>query len=84
MKDLADNNVVHFKNISKKKEAMYANYVVSGIRKGVIFRASIAVDLASVELDPTESLETIIEECAKKGVKEFKMADLKFEGIESL
>ena len=84
MKDLADNNVVHFKNITKKKEALYANYSVSGIRKGVLFKASIAVDIASVELDPTESLETIVEECAKNGIKEFKEAEFRFEGIESL
>ena len=81
MKDLADNNVVRFKKISKKADALYANFSVKGVRRGVQFSASITVDLAAVEMDAGESLEKIVEECARIGVKEFKSADFQFEGI---
>ena len=81
MKDLADNNVVRFKKISKKADALYANLSVKGVRRGVQFSASITVDLAAVEMDAGESLEKIVEECARIGVKEFKSADFQFEGI---
>lgn len=84
MKDLADNNVVRFKKISKKSDALYANFSVKGMKKGVQFSASITVDLSAVELDAAESLETIVQECAKIGVKEFKSADFQFEGISSI
>jgi hypothetical protein len=84
MKDLAENNVVRFKNLQRKKESIYANFKVNGVRKGVLFSASISVDIAALELSAEESLEKIIEECAKNGIKEFKNADFKFEGIESI
>jgi len=81
MKDLAENNLIRFKNISKKKDAMTANFKVKGIRGGVNFSASISVDLSSAELHPGDVLEKIIEECARIGVNEFKKADFKFEGM---
>ncbi len=84
MKDLAENNVVRFKNIQRKKESIYANFKVNGIRKGVLFSASITVDIAALELSAEESLEKIIEDCARAGIKEFKEADFTFEGLESI
>lgn len=84
MKDLAENNVVQFKNISKKKEAMYANFRVSGVRAGVTFSASIAVDIAAAEVHVGDVLEKIIEDCARIGVHEFKKAEFQFEGIASM
>ncbi len=84
MKDLAENNVVRFKNIQRKKEAIYANFRVTGVKKGVLFSASISVDIASMELSAEESLEKIIEECARGGIKEFKSADFTFEGLQSI
>jgi len=81
MKDLAENNLIRFKNISKKKEAMYANFNVKGIRAGVNFSASISVDIAAAEVHAGDVLEKIIEECARIGVNEFKKADFQFEGI---
>ena len=84
MKDLAHNNLVRFKNISKKKEGIYANFKVKGVRNGTTFSAQIAVDLDAVELDAGDSLEKIIEECAKFGVEEFKKCEFQFEGITSI
>jgi hypothetical protein len=84
MKDLAENNLIRFKNISKKKETMIANFKVKGLRNGVNFTASISVDLSAAELHPGDVLEKIIEECARLGVNEFKKADFQFEGLASI
>jgi hypothetical protein len=84
MKDLAENNLIRFKNISKKKETMIANFKVKGLRNGVNFTASISVDLSAAELHPGDVLEKIIEECARLGVNEFKKADFQFEGLTSI
>lgn len=82
MKNIADNNVIRFINISKKKEGLFANFKVKGIKSGVTFSASITVDIAAVEIDLAEdNLEKIIEECARVAVKEFKKAEFQFEGI---
>lgn len=81
MKDLAENNLVRFKNISKNKESIYANFKVTGIRAGVNFSASITVDIAAAEVHAGDVLEKIIEECARIGVAEFKKAEFQFEGI---
>jgi hypothetical protein len=81
MKDLAENNVIRFKNISKKKDGIVANFKVVGIRGGVNFSASISVDLSAVDLHSGDVLEKIIEECAKMGVREFKKADFRFESL---
>ncbi len=84
MKDLAENNLIRFKNISKKKDTMTANFKVNGIGGGVNFTASISVDLSVAELHPGDVLEKIIEECARVGVKEFKKANFQFEGLSSI
>ena len=84
MKDLIENNLVKFKNISKKKEAMYANFKIKGIRGGVNFSASISVDISAAEVHPGDVLEKIIEECARIGVKEFRRAEFQFEGIATI
>jgi hypothetical protein len=85
MKNIAENNLIRFINITKKKDGLFANFKVKGIKAGVTFGASIAVDLASVELDLSEdTLEKIIEECARVAVKEFKKAEFQFEGIQAV
>lgn len=81
MKDLAENNIIRFMNIARKKNAIYVNFRVKGLKNGVVFSASISVDITALELHSGDSLEKIIEECARHGVKEFKKADLQFEGI---
>lgn len=81
MKNLAENNLVRFKNISKKKEGMFVNFTVKGVRGGTSFTASIAVDIDAAELDPGDPLEKIIEECARIGVEEFQKCEFQFEGL---
>jgi hypothetical protein len=81
MKDLAENNLIRFTNISRKKDALYANFRVKGLHNGTVFTASISVDIAALELHPGDTLEKIVEECAKHGIKEFKKADIQFEGV---
>ncbi|MBS0628685.1 MAG: hypothetical protein JSS30_00495 [Verrucomicrobia bacterium] len=84
MTDLAENNIIRFKNLSRKKEAIYANFKVKGIRAGVNFTASIQVDISAAEVHPGDVLEKIIEECARIGVKEFKRAEFEYEGLQVL
>lgn len=81
MKDLAENNLIRFTNISRKKDALFANFRVKGLKNGVIFNASISVDISSLELHPGDALEKIVEECARHGIKEFNKADIQFEGV---
>jgi len=81
MKDLAENNLVRFKNITKKKEGIFANFKVKGIRNGMTFTATIAVDLDAADVDPGDPLENIIEACARIGVKEFQKSEFQFEGL---
>lgn len=81
MKNLAENNIIRFTNVTRKKDAIYANFKVKGLRNGVIFSASIAVDITALELNAGDTLEKIIEDCAKHGMKEFKKADFQFEGL---
>jgi len=81
MKNLEENNLVRFINLSRKKDGMFANFKAKGIRGGTAFTASLSIDIAAAEVDPGDSLEKIIEECARIAVKDFKKSDLQFEGI---
>jgi hypothetical protein len=81
VKNLAENNVIRFTNVTRKKDSLYANFKVKGLRNGVVFSASISVDITALELHSGDSLEKIVEECARHGVKEFKKADFQFEGL---
>ncbi len=85
MKNIAENNLVRFINVTRKKNGLFANFRMKGIRGGVSFSASVAVDIAACEVDPAgDSLEKIIEECAKIAVREMKRIDVQFEGIQSV
>jgi len=81
MSNLAENYLVRFISISKKKDGMFANYRVKGIKGGTTFSTSIAVDISAAEVDPSDTLEKIIEDCARMAVREFKKSDLQFEGM---
>jgi hypothetical protein len=81
MKNLAENNLIHFSNITRKKDAIFANFRVKGLRNGVVFSASISVDITSLDLSQADTLEKIVEQCARHGVKEFKKAELSFEPL---
>lgn len=80
---IAENNLVRFKSITKKKDGVFANYKVTGIKGGATFTSSISVDITQAEVDAGDPLEKIIAECAKIAVK---MSDTKFqfEGLASL
>lgn len=84
MNDFLENNLVRFKNIEKRKNGIFANFKVKGERGGAVFTASIAVDIDSADLSSVDSVETIIEMCAKIGIEEFKKCNFRFEGISSL
>jgi hypothetical protein len=84
MTDLAENNVVRFIKISRKKSGIFAEFKVKGERNGVLFAASISVDVNETELSLSEPLEQIIEASAKLAVREFKKSDLKFEGMAAI
>ena len=81
MKNIADNQIIRFINISKKKEGMFANFRFKGVKGGAQFSGSISVDLAATELDASHPFEQIIEACAVIAVKEFKKSEMQFEGI---
>ena len=84
MEDLSENNLIRFKNISRKKDSIFANFKVKGLRAGVNFSANIQVDISAAEVHPSDVLEKIIEECARIGVKEFKNAEFQFEGLQNI
>ena len=84
MNDLTENNLIRFKNLSRKKDAIYANFKIKGVRGGVNFSASISVDLSAAEVHPGDILEKIIEECARLGIKEFKRSEFQFEGVPAI
>ena len=81
---LEDNNLIRFTRISKKKEGLFANFTAKGVRGGTAFTANITVDLNSAEVDPGDSLEKIIEECAKIAERDVKKSQLQFEGLHSI
>ncbi len=74
-------NVVRFRTISRKKGDMTANFRVKGGRNGADFTASISVSIDAANVDPADSLEKIIEECAQIGLREFQRCDFEFEGL---
>lgn len=84
MKNLAENNLIRFINITKKKDGLFANFKARGIKGGTSFNASISVDLSSAEVDPSDSLEKIIESSAKIAVRDFKKSEPAFEGLQNI
>ena len=68
MKDLAENNLIRFKKISKKERDDVRQF--QGERDFVAdvnFTASISVDISAAEVHPGDVFEKIIEECARIG-----------------
>ncbi|MCB1112741.1 MAG: hypothetical protein H7A37_03940 [Chlamydiales bacterium] len=84
MKNLAENNVIRFINISKKKEGVFANFRVKGIKGGTTFTASITVDIAAAGVDLADPMEKIIEECARIAAKDIREPKYQFEGIQNI
>ncbi len=84
LNNLAENNMIRFINISKKKDGIFANFRVKGIKGGTAFSASISIDVSAAEVDAADSLEKIIESCAKVAVRDFKKAEFQFEGLAAI
>lgn len=82
MKNIADNNLIRFMRIMKKKDGLHVIFKAIGMKGGAQFSATISVDMSAAEVDPAlDSLEKIIDHCAKIAVKEFRKSELEFEGI---
>jgi len=81
MQTLVENFLVRFINISKKKEGVFANFKVKGIKNGTSMTASISVDILEAEVDLSDPLEKIISESAQVAVKELKRSEFQFEGL---
>jgi hypothetical protein len=85
IKNLAENNLVRFISVTRKKDLMYANFRVKGVKGGTNFSASISVDLSALEIDLNETaLEQIIEMSAKLAIKEFQKSEIQFEGMKAI
>ena len=82
--DLIENNVIRFIDVKRKKDGFFANFKVKGERNGVTFSASISVDADAADVDPGDSLEKIIEECARLSESELKKSNFKFEGLQKI
>jgi len=82
--NIAENNLIRFKNIQKKKNGVFANFLVTGVRGGTTIRASISIDIAAAEVDLADPMEKIIEECARIAAKEVKSTNYEFEGLQAV
>lgn len=78
--NIAENNVVRFISISKKKGVLYANFRVKGVKDGATYSSSITVDINQAEVTAADTLEKIIEECGRIAERMFEMK-LQFEGL---
>lgn len=81
MKNLAENNLIRFINITKRKDGIFANFKVNGIKGGMVYKATISVDVDAANVDLTDPMEAIVEACAKIAVEEFKKSEIQFEGL---
>lgn len=79
--DLAQNFVIQFMNITRKKETMHANFKVKGSKNGTVFTTKISVELDAAGVDLTDTLDAIIAQCQERAVKEFKRAEFTSEGL---
>lgn len=84
MKNLAENNLIRFLNITKTKKGVFANFKVHGIKGGMAFKATISIDLDAAEVNLGDPMEMIIERCAKIATKEFPNSDITFEGLQAI
>ncbi len=81
MKNIAENNLIRFINISRRKDGMFANFKAKGVKGGSAFSATVCVDISEAEVNPGDTLEKIIEECARIAVRDFRTSELQFEGL---
>jgi hypothetical protein len=84
MKNIGENNLIRFSSITKKKDGIFANFKVKGLKGGTSFNSSITVDISSAEVSAIDPLEKIIEECARIASREYKKSEVQFEGMHSI
>lgn len=78
--NIAENHLVRFISITKKKEGLFANFRVKGMKDGATYNSSISVALDQAEVDASDTLEKIIEKCGKIAVR-MSETKLQFEGL---
>lgn len=83
-KNLAENGIIRFISVSKKKQGLFANFKVEGLRAGVSYSATIAVDVEAMEIDMSDPLEEIIEACAVEAVKQIQKTEFQFQGMQGV
>lgn len=84
MKNIAENNIIRFLNISKTKNGVFVNFKVIGVKGGTTFKAAIAVDMAAAEVDLSDPMEKIIEQCARIAARDIKEPKYQFEGLQAV
>ena len=84
MAQTAENSVIRFISLTRRKNGLFANFKVKGERGGTTLSASICVDTSIAEVDPADPLEKIIEECAKLAVREVRRSEYSFEGLANI
>jgi len=84
MNNLMENNLVRFQQIKRKKDGLFANFKVKGVRGGTSYTTSISVDILEAEVVPSDSLEKIIEAAGKLALREFQQSDFQFEGLKAI
>ncbi|MFI0435822.1 MAG: hypothetical protein ACH350_08900 [Parachlamydiaceae bacterium] len=78
--NIAENNLVRFISITKKKDGLFANFRVKGVKGGATFSSSISVDMNQANVNASDTLEKIIEECSAIAVR-MSETKLQFEGL---
>ena len=81
--NIAENNLIRFISITKKKDGMFANFRVKGTKGGVTFSFSIQVDIGQANTDASQPLEKIIDECGRIAARIVELK-LQFEGLASV
>lgn len=78
--NIAENNLVRFINVTKKKDGLFANFRVKGMKGGATFSSTISVDISQANVHAADPLEKIIEECGRIAVRMFE-TKVQFEGL---
>jgi hypothetical protein len=78
--NIAENNLVRFISITKKKDGLFANFRVKGMKGGATFSSSISVDINQANVQANDPLEKIIDECGAIAAR-MSETKLQFEGL---
>jgi hypothetical protein len=78
--NIAENNLIRFISITKKKEGLFANFRVKAMKGGTTFSSTISVDINQANVNAGDALERIIEECGLIAVR-MSETKLQFEGL---